>query len=90
MGFRVLERRAFDAHRDDVRRWANEPLHLEAEEVEAPEGGPEKTVEYAQLLKALLDLLTGLAKSDRELILRDELFGGSMSRLRSHRRSGSD
>ncbi len=77
VGFRVLQRRAVDAYRDHVRRWANEPLFPLGEDVHSPDLGPEESVEYAQLLKAVIELLSNLPASDRELILRDELFAGA-------------
>lgn len=77
VGFRILQRRAVDAYRENVRRWATEPLFLEGEDVQSPDLDPEESVEYAQLLKTIVELISYLSASDRDLILRDEFFGGA-------------
>lgn len=76
VGFRVLQRRAVDAYRDDVRKWATEPLLPEAQEAHGSDPSPQDALEFTQLLTAVVDLLSTLSKSDRELILRDELVDG--------------
>lgn len=77
VGFRILERRAYDAHRGAVRRWAEDAPERDAEQLASPDSGPEQSAAYSQLLKVLIDMLSQLAASDRELILRDEFFGGA-------------
>lgn len=77
VGFRVLERRAIDAYRDDVLQWAGGPHEPLAEDIHGVDRGPQESIEYAQLLKAVMDLLARLSPSDRALILRDEILGDS-------------
>ena len=77
VGFRILERRAIDAYRDNVMHWASEPLDPMVAVFHSTSRGPEESMEYAQLLKAVIDLLSRISPSDRALILRDELLGDS-------------
>jgi hypothetical protein len=81
VGFRILERRVFDAFRDDVRRWAStEPL-ANPDDIETPDRSPERSVEYSRLLKALIEVLTDLTPADRALVLRDEFSRGKTSAM---------
>ncbi len=74
VGFRILQRRVADMFRDPARSWTStgddEPATEAGLNVLDGDSEPSKSAEYFELLKAIVSVLSGLPKEERELLLR--------------------
>lgn len=71
VGFRILQRRVADAYREEVQRWAEEPLAAEQADPDAS-SDPPTALAHKQLLRTLVAFLTTLSAEDRELLIGKE------------------